>query len=185
MRRRAFLPFLVSGVAGIALVAPAACDSTLNLGIADDGGGAQGEAGSSSCTSVCDKVIGCGLLAADKRAVCVSDCAKQAPQALLDCVARTPCPDLQATCSAAVPVPDAAIPELDSGEEQFQIQSCQDTSCYELQFFTCIKANELAMCRALCASAPAAKRNTFRSCVSGSGSDCSKGQDCLRTFAGD
>jgi hypothetical protein len=91
IRRRAFLPFVVSGLVGIALVAPAAWDSTLNLGIADDGG-AQGEAG---------------------------------------------------------------------------------------------KANELAMCRALCASAPAAKRNTFRSRVSGSGSDCSKGEDCLRNFAGD
>jgi hypothetical protein len=189
MRRSAFYPFVTAAVAlGIA-VGPAACDSTLNLGDADGGSAASADGAvfAATCAGTCDKVIACGLLTSEKRAPCVSDCITQAPQSLLECIARTPCATLVSTCS--VPLPDASFfdtspPEFDSGQEGFEIMNCQ-SACDSVHFFSCIDAGELATCRDLCETAPKSKRNTFYTCGEGAGGNCPNARDCFNVFAGD
>lgn len=191
MRRSALYPFVIAAVAGAIGVGPAACDSTLNLGDAADGGSAASVDGSvfaATCTGVCDKVIACGLFASAKRTACISDCmTSQAPQSLLDCAARTPCAELQSTCSAGLPdaaFRDTSPPAFDSGQEEFEVMNCQQ-ACNSLEFFGCLDASEHALCRDLCATAPKSKRNTFYSCGEAVASQCPKARECYAVFAGD
>jgi hypothetical protein len=191
MRRSAFYPFVIAAVAGAIGMGPAACDSTLNLGDAADGGSAASADGAvfaATCAGVCDKVIACGLGSRAMRDACIADCAaSQAPQSVLDCAARTPCAELQSTCSAGLPdaaFPDTSPPDFDSGQEGFEVMNCQE-ACNSLNFFGCLDASEHATCRDLCATAPKSKRNTFYSCGEAVASQCPKARDCYAIFAGD
>jgi hypothetical protein len=190
MRRSALFPFVTAGIALVA-VAPAACDSTLNLGDAlMDGGVASADAPGTfppTCAGACDKALACGLITSDKRASCVPDCATQAPLSLVECIARTPCAELQAKCSFAfdASLPDVFEPPFDSGQESFEVMNCQ-SACDSLHFFSCLDASELATCRDLCATAPKSKRNTFYTCgEAAAGSMCANARDCYRVFTGD
>jgi hypothetical protein len=191
MRRSALHPFVTAAVVGVIAVSPAACDSTLNLGDAADGGSAASNDGAvfaATCAGVCDKVIACALLSSTKRAACVSDCMTSgAPQSLLDCAAVTPCASLQATCSAGLPdaaFPDTSPPAFDSGQEEFEVMNCQH-ACDSLKSFSCLDASEQAMCRDLCATASKSKRNTFYSCGEAVASQCPKARECYAVFVGD
>jgi hypothetical protein len=192
MRRAAFFSLLVTattliGVAAAGLL-PAACDSTLNLSGDEGGSASSGEGGNSggdaSCPGVCDKFIACGFAESAKRDACISDCVKGAPQPLLDCVARTSCADMQRVCPAYLP--EVGIPIFDSSaqDDELEIRRCQ-SSCDSSQFFDCLTASEHATCRDLCATAPASMRNSFRSCASGAGGNCTREQDCFKVLVGD
>ncbi|GAC1544455.1 MAG: hypothetical protein NVS3B10_08610 [Polyangiales bacterium] len=190
MRRRAFFPFRTAVVVvGVALL-PVACDSTLNLGDADAGVATADAPGSGSfpptCAGACDKVFACGLLSTAQRASCVPDCVTHAPLSLVECIARTPCPMLQATCSVAfdASLPDTSLPPFDSGQEEFEIMNCQ-SACDSLHFFSCVDAAELTTCRDLCTTAPRSKRNTFYSCGEAAGGNCPNARDCYGVFVGD
>jgi hypothetical protein len=190
MRWSALFPF-VTAAAALVAVAPAACDSTLNLGDAlMDGGVTSADAPGSyppTCTGACDKALACGLITTDKRASCVPDCVTQAPLSLVECIARTPCAELQAKCSFAFDAsfPDVTEPPFDSGQESFEVMNCQ-SACDSLHFFSCLDAGELATCRDLCATAPRSKRNTFYTCgEAAAGSMCANARDCYRVFTGD
>ncbi len=190
MRRRALYPFVAAAVVFAVAVAPAACDSTLNLGDADGGSAASTDGPvfvAASCASACDKVIACGLLTSDKRSPCVSSCMTQAPPALLECIARTACAALQSTCSAGLPdasFPDTSPPSFDSGQEGFEIMNCQQ-ACDSLHFFNCLDASGQASCRDRCTTAPMSKRNSFTSCGEAAGGNCPNATDCFDVFVGD
>ena len=111
----------------------------------------------------------------------------QAPLSLVECIARTPCAALQATCSFAfdASLPDVVEPPFDSGQEAFEVMNCQ-SACDSLHFFSCLDASELAACRDLCATAPKSKRNTFYTCgEAAAGSMCASARDCYAVFIGD
>jgi hypothetical protein len=189
MRRSALFPFVTAAVVAAISVFPAACDSTLNLGDADGGSApsADGAAFPANCPGFCDKVIACGLVASDQRAACVSDCITHVPLSLVDCVARTACAALPATCSAGLPdaaLPDTSPPPFDSGQEEFEIMNCQ-SACDSLHFFSCLDAGEQATCRDLCTTAPKSRRNTFFTCGEAAGGNCPNARDCFDVFVGD
>jgi hypothetical protein len=192
MRRSAFFSLVATAATIVGVAAsgalPAACDSTLNLSGGEAGADATAPdataGGDATCPGVCDKFIACGYGEAAKRSLCVSDCLKQASQPLLDCVARSACSEIQSACSSLLP--EVGIPTFDSSVEDndFEIRDCQ-SGCDSVHFFDCLTASQYATCRDLCATAPASKRNTFRGCASGAGSNCTKAQDCFGVFVGD
>ena len=185
-----FVPFATAAMVAVVSALPAACDSTLNLGDGDGDGSSAAVADANgvypaTCAGACDKVFACGLAAESMRASCVPDCLANAPQALLGCIAVTPCAKLQSTCStgfdASLPV---VPPPFDSGQEEFEIMNCQE-ACDNLHFFSCLDAGEQATCRDLCTTAPKSRRNTFFTCGEAAGGNCPSARDCFDVFVGD
>jgi hypothetical protein len=90
---------------------------------------------------------------------------------------------MQRVCAAYLP--EIGIPGFDSApDDGFEVGNCQ-SGCDSIQFFDCLSASEHKTCRDLCASAPASKRDSFRGCASGAGSNCTKAHDCFGVFVGD
>jgi|GEM_PF-5296539 len=165
---------------GLGLVAAfAACESSLDLGRGGDAGPVEiTDAAAPTCASVCDKVIACGYVALDKRASCMSDCTRGARPSDLECVARAECAAIVScapTGTIEQPTDGSAAPNA------FEIGTCKE-SCNQLSFFDCVTAAEHAACHARCEQTTSAARTTFQGCMTGAGSDCERGKDCLGVF---
>lgn len=186
MSRASLIPVVASACAALAALVglAGACDSSLNLGDGVLDGAADGdagfrafEAGTPTCASACDRMIGCGYGRPDQRDACLSDCMQRGRSSDLECIMKTDCPDIFRVCSGAG---DASIPDIfdaSAFEAQAAIEDCQG-ACNRFQFFDCIDASELATCRGLCETVSSAKRGTFNACASGA-SNCPKRRDCF------
>ncbi len=151
------------------------------------GGGGGGGATVSSCATACEKLASCSLIKLGDKAACATTCQKSAYQYQIDCVNTVACDKIASACGGSTSGSSGGSTSggtsggNDAGPDQFGIQVCQ-SACDTLNFFSCVSAAEHATCRDLCASSASAKRNTFKSCVDGSGSDCGRGQACYATF---
>ena len=174
------------------------CDPACRTNIApkpSSGASSSGGTGAtaSSCGTACQKLVSCSLIKLGDQTGCEAECAKKAYQYQIDCVNNVTCDKIVASCgsttggggggttSGGTTSGGTTSGGLDAGQDQFGIQVCQ-SACDSLNFFSCLSATEHSACRALCASSTTAKRDTFRSCADGSGSDCAKGQACYATF---
>jgi hypothetical protein len=187
MRRAALAMLLPCCLGAFALVAGgAACDSTLNLSNPADAAGDSRPQDSAplTCDGICDRLIfTCSLFPIDRRAECMAECNREGSLAELTCVAQTACADIVKTCGDGRTLVDGSGPD-GSVINDFEIKTCQ-SACDSSQFFGCIDAAQLSECRALCASAPAAKRNAYDACASGAGGDCPSSRDCFDLFTKD
>lgn len=107
-------------------------------------------------------------------------------QPTLACVANSQCQEIPKCAPTSGPVDGSVI---DDFQNQSDIDECQSV-CGTVEFFECIDAKELSMCRDLCASAPRAKRNNFTACGHGASGSCHDGnsspyRDCYLVFVGD
>jgi hypothetical protein len=185
MGRVPFAIVLPACLVAFALVAGgAACDSTLNLGNpADAGVATTQDSAPPTCQSTCDRLLTtCQLFPPDQLGECLAQCNKTGRPSDLVCVAQTPCATITKVCgnerSTSEGGTDASI------IDDFQVRTCQ-AACDSSSFFDCISAAELKTCRDLCATAPAARRNAYQACASGSGGNCPHSRDCLNLFVGD
>ena len=176
MRHRRFL------VAAICAIAAACGGSKLDLGHSSDAG--TTDASAITCESTCDRVIACGLATSDKRAQCLAQCIG-VDQVTLACVATSQCQDIPKCEPTSGPV-DASV--IDDFQNAAEIQRCQDDACNNLQFFGCLSAKELEICRAACSTTAREKRNSFTACASSPAGGCSgekPERDCYLVFVGD
>jgi hypothetical protein len=172
MARARFTVVPLASIVAFAILV--ACESTMNLG---DG---FGDGGSLTCESACDRLITtCNLLAVDQRSACVAQCRATGDMSNIECVTRTACPDISTACARRT---DAAQSGVDAAIlEDLEIRTCQ-SSCDSSHFYDCITDSELSACAALCASAPAEKRNTYQWCASSAGGSCTQSRSCFEVF---
>ncbi|MDB4942547.1 MAG: hypothetical protein JWP97_2081 [Labilithrix sp.] len=159
------------------------CDSTLNLGEGD----AAVIATPLTCEQACSRLIDtCELGPATQRSVCLGQCASSARLIDLQCIAKTPCLAILATCASGYDASTAPDQPFDAGDPlaPSEIAECQ-SACDHVLTFSCMTAAEHATCRELCATSPHAKRTSFSSCAFSGGVDCSTEQSCYGVFVGD
>ncbi|HVH46729.1 MAG TPA: hypothetical protein VM925_30515 [Labilithrix sp.] len=121
-----------------------------------------------SCEGVCGKLVKCGYAKTDEYAQCVDECSRAAQQHERECIAANACANIQSACAEQDP-------------DTFAIRICQD-SCDSAKFNSCFDAAKHANCRALCASKPAAVRDSYQSCARSAGGDCPEHLDCYQQF---
>jgi hypothetical protein len=170
------------------------CDPSCRTNIEPAGSPTTGGGATpSSCTTACDKLVTCSAIKVGDKAACLDVCQKEAYQYQIDCVNKTECSKLAATCgnvseggggessSSGGSSGTTTSSGGSSGSSSFDVMRCQ-SACDSLKFFDCLDAAEQSACRSLCSTAAAAKRDTFTSCANAAGSDCTDGQDCYSVF---
>jgi len=184
------LPVALSSASICGIVA---CESRLDLGrnearnAADDedspsdpapdaSTGDDATSGATTCTAVCARMDSCGMLTEAQRDECVPSCFAETTSALRACIMQTPCAEIVETCR-----PTGGLGETDPGDT-FEVEVCRDR-CDSAKFHDCLTAAEHSRCRERCASASASARESFTSCIEGSGTRCPSALDCYTQFS--
>jgi len=152
------------------------------------GGGSTGGGGATAatCTTACQKLVQCSFIRVGDEPACEAQCTQNAYQYQIDCVNNTTCPKMQTTCGAPVGIGGGGSTgggggDTDAGPDEFEIAICQD-ACDSMSTFRCVDATDHAACRDLCTTAPANKRDSFRTCEDANATDCTKSNDCYDAF---
>lgn len=146
----------------------------------------QGGAGASAstCSTACDKLVSCSLIAIGQKSACNTQCTKSGYQYQVDCVNHTDCGKIASTCGGATSGGTDNGPSsgtIDASVPDMTVAQCQN-ACDTASFFDCLSASEHTTCRDHCASASASVRQNFTSCSDNAASDCNKQKDCLSVF---
>ena len=144
---------------------------------AETGGGG---ASATTCTAACDKLVSCNKIPVGAKSECNSRCATEGYQYQIDCVNKTACDKLEATCGGGTSGGSiSGGGGVDSGASN--TDACL-RECDSINFFMCAPVASHATCREQCTKASATSRDTFTSCSTSSGGDCERKGACLDIF---